>query len=291
LHTYTTAGTYTVSLEVVNISGYNTTTKTDYITVAEWVPVASFNRSHTAAYTGQTVFTNDTSTNEPITWQWSFGDLTANITTENATHAYTAAGNYTIGLTVTNAAGQSSTNHYIDVYDNVTADFTATASGNTVTFTDLSLGTPTSWVWQYNQHEAPGWVEFSTSQNPPYNFPEGTFDINLTATNAISSDSETKVSFVIVSGDGTGTVLTDDPPTPYDVAHARYATSNDGMITAMILIFLVAAIVGVAIAIKCIREGVSDATIPLIVGYFIGVFILVILFATIPAFAHIGEVI
>jgi peptidoglycan/xylan/chitin deacetylase (PgdA/CDA1 family) len=50
------------------------------------------------------------------------------------------------------------------------ASFTATSSGATVTFTDQSTNTPTSWTWQYNQHEAPGWVQFSTSQNPSYNF-------------------------------------------------------------------------------------------------------------------------
>lgn len=172
-----------------------------------------------------------------------------------------------------------------------TADFTAAATGTTVTFTDFSINTPTSWTWQYNQHEAPGWVQFSTSQNPSYNFVAGTYDINLTATNAAGSDSEVKTSFIVVSAGGESETFPDAPATEYQEAHARYATSNDGMITAMILIFLVAAIVGVAIAIKCIREGVSDATIPLIVGYFIGIFILVILFATIPAFAHIGEVI
>jgi hypothetical protein len=39
---------------------------------------------------------------EPYTWAWSFGD-SGTAATQNPTHAYTAAGNYTVTLTVTDA--------------------------------------------------------------------------------------------------------------------------------------------------------------------------------------------
>jgi PKD repeat protein len=254
--------------------------------------VASFTKDASIGVQPFAIQFNDTSTNTPTAWNWTFGDGNwSNGTTQNVTHTYDFAGTFNSFLIASNAAGSNqSANQTIAIYDPVTADFTATASGNTVTFTDLSTGTPTSWIWQYNQHEAPGWVEFSTSQNPSYNFLEGTYDINLTATNPGGSvDSEVKESFIVVSAAGEGTVLPDDPPTPYDVAKARYASDNEGMITAMILIFLIAAIVGVAIGIKCFQDGITEATIPLIVGYFIGIFVLVIIFAAVPAIAHVGE--
>jgi PKD repeat protein len=262
------------------------------------IPTASFTKNATSAVQPGSFLFNDTSTNTPTMWNWSFGDAnwtnTTTAASRNVTHTYPSIGSYNVSLIVSNAAGSNrSANQTVTVTSPATiptADFTAAAAGSTVTFFDLSNNTPTSYIWQYNQHEAPAWVQFSTDANPSYDFVPGTYDINLTATNAAGSDSEVKTSYLVVSAGGEGTTFPDAPATDYQEAKARYASDNEGMITAMILIFLVAAIVGVAIAIKCIREGITEATFPLIVGYFIGVFILVILFAAIPAFAYIGEV-
>ncbi|MDH7511307.1 MAG: PKD domain-containing protein, partial [Methanolinea sp.] len=38
---------------------------------------------------------------------WNFGDGSANATTQNPTHTYSAAGNYTVTLTVSNSYGSS----------------------------------------------------------------------------------------------------------------------------------------------------------------------------------------
>ena len=68
----------------------------------------------------------------------------------------------------------------------------------TVTFTDLSTNTPTSWNWAY-KNATVGWTQFSTDQSPKFTFPAGTYDINLTATNAGGSDDEIKTSFIEIS--------------------------------------------------------------------------------------------
>jgi PKD repeat protein len=75
----------------------------------------------------------------------------------------------------------------------------ATTGGTTlgVQFTDSSNNTPTSWKWAY-KNASVGWTQFSTSQNPTYTFPIGTYDINLTATNAFGSDDEIKTSYITV---------------------------------------------------------------------------------------------
>jgi PKD repeat protein len=67
-----------------------------------------------------------------------------------------------------------------------------------VTFTDASTDTPTSWLWEY-QNATVGWTTFSTSQNPTTSFPAGLYDIRLTATNAGGSDDETKVGYITVA--------------------------------------------------------------------------------------------
>jgi PKD repeat protein len=63
LHIYTALGSYTVILEVVNASGYNTTTKTNYITGSA-APDTTAPRSITG-------LANGTVTNNSILWQWT----------------------------------------------------------------------------------------------------------------------------------------------------------------------------------------------------------------------------
>lgn len=284
LHTYpNTDATYTVILEVVNISGYNTTTKADYITVTSLdPPVASFTKNATIGVQPATIQFNDTSTNTPTMWNWSFGDGNwSNGTTQNVTHTYDFAGTFNSFLIATNAAGSNqSANQTVTIYDPVTADFTATASGTTVTFTDLSTGTPTSWVWQYNRHESPAWVEFSTNQNSSYDFNTGTYDINFTATNPAGSvDSEAKTSFVIVSPAGEGKVFPTEPST-LEATKARYAAGWDTDYATMHVLWLLPLIIGVALALAAFTGKQTDYTLLMagVISITIGMIILVVIF-------------
>lgn len=73
--------------------------------------------------------------------------------------------------------------------------------GGTVTFTDLSTNTPTSWSWSITP--ASGWSYSSgsaTSQNPQVTFTtQGVYTVALTATNAAGSDVETKTNYITVT--------------------------------------------------------------------------------------------
>jgi len=83
------------------------------------------------------------------------------------------------------------------------ADFTATPTSGTapltVTFTDQSVNTPTSWQWDFGDGNT------STQQNPTHIYNNaGTYTVNLTATNEYGSDSETKTGYITVTSGGGG---------------------------------------------------------------------------------------
>jgi PKD repeat protein len=85
------------------------------------------------------------------------------------------------------------------------ADFIADTTGGitplVVHFTDLSYGSPTSWLWDF------GDGEHSTDQNPVHAYlVSGTFSVNLTATNGGGSGSRERAGYL-----ATTTIL---PPAP-----------------------------------------------------------------------------
>ena len=77
---------------------------------------------------------------------------------------------------------------------NFTASTTSGCEGVSITFTDASTNTPTSWAWDFG-----GGATNSTLQNPTVTFnTAGTYTITLTATNAFGNDSEVKTSYITI---------------------------------------------------------------------------------------------
>lgn len=109
VHIYSDPGTYTVSLTVTNAAGSDTETKTGYITVyaAASAPTAAFTADYTSGTAPLTVTFTDSSTGNPTSWLWDFGDGTTS-TDQNPVHTYTISGSYTVTLTVSNTAGSDS---------------------------------------------------------------------------------------------------------------------------------------------------------------------------------------
>ena len=68
-------------------------------------PVAAFTVSATTTCTGNVQFT-DASQNAPTSWLWTFGDATTS-SLQNPAHQYTTAGDYSVTLKATNAAGNT----------------------------------------------------------------------------------------------------------------------------------------------------------------------------------------
>jgi len=114
MHTYSKAGTYTVTLTATNAAGSNTATKSNYITVAGTAvekPVINCWGSPRMGTAPLTVYFKDRSTGSPTSWYWDFGDG-AYSTLQNPKHTYSTPGKYTVKLTVTNEAGSTSTTKY-----------------------------------------------------------------------------------------------------------------------------------------------------------------------------------
>lgn len=81
-------------------------------------PTAAFTGTPVSGLTPLTVDFTDASTDGPTSWSWSFGDGGTS-TAQNPSHTYTAAGTYTVSLTVSNAFGSDvlTRNGYITVTD------------------------------------------------------------------------------------------------------------------------------------------------------------------------------
>lgn len=102
-HTYTSLGSYTVSLTVSNGNGQDTTSKAGYI-VTTLAPVANFKVDQRIGKAPFIVQFKDLSTNNPTKWSWTFGDGTSS-SEQNPRHIYPQEGAYDVRLTASNDYG------------------------------------------------------------------------------------------------------------------------------------------------------------------------------------------
>ena len=189
----------------LTISKHNYKPYVAAITVGGSVPpVADFTANATSVTAGGSISFTDLSSNNPTEWSWSFpGGTPSGSTAQNPTVTYNTAGTYTVELTASNSAGsdtETKTNYIIvTTLQPPVADFSASATtiyeGDTVNFTDQSTGNPTSWSWAFNG----GSPSSSTAQNPSVTYNTvGTYAVELTATNAAGSDTETRTDYITV---------------------------------------------------------------------------------------------
>jgi microbial collagenase len=215
--TYTAAGTYSVKLTVTDNSGGSaTTTKTVTVTAtppANVLPVAKF----VSSISGLTVTFTDQSTDSDGTIAsraWTFGDGTTS-TLANPSKTYTAAGTYTVKLTVTDNKGGSATiSQTVTVTANPPANvlpvakFASSVSGLTVNFTDQSTdsdGTIASRAWTFGDGTT------STLANPTKTFTAaGTYNVSLTVTDNKGGKATSNGTVTVTSG-GTTTECTGSP--------------------------------------------------------------------------------
>jgi gliding motility-associated-like protein len=186
---YNKSGKYSISLAITNVTGcMDTMMKTDFITVNG--PTADFNGVNNWAClkTGGVIQFADAATTDGThaikKWQWNFGDGTTQVYPSSPfAHTYIAAGFYTVGLKVTDAAGCSdSINKSNQVY---IADPKAVFSSNDtmscqnkpVSFINNSSGQSLNYTWSF------GDASSSTDLQPVHDFATvGTYDASLKIT-------------------------------------------------------------------------------------------------------------
>jgi len=160
---YSAAGTYTVSLTVSGPGGANTLTRAGYITVIAAptpAPVAQFVAATTSGLAPLTVNFTSTSTGSISGYAWTFGDGTTSAM-QNPAKIYTAAGAYTVSLTVTGPGGsntQTRTN-YVTV---------ALAPDSGLYRKSTSGGTASRFLLDYDfDHKADAKIAYGTAGDVP----------------------------------------------------------------------------------------------------------------------------
>jgi len=175
---------------------------------AEAALVADFHASPTEALEGQPISFSDLSSTltgaAPIVRRlWEFGDGESSAE-RNPVHAYATRGRYTVTLTVESADSSDTRTRpaYVRVHapEGPSAGFAAATTrpvvGKPVQFADLSLPGPSpiaSWLWEFGdggQSLLPNPVHLYTAAS--------VYDVNLTVTTQLGSDSEIKLGYMDV---------------------------------------------------------------------------------------------
>lgn len=180
-HTYTSSGNKTISLKVKNQFGCESTgIKAQAIQVEG--PATEFQPSATAVCQVPAVlqFTNQTTGNAPLQYNWTFGDGAAS-TDKNPSHTYTQAGTYTVILRATDPSGcKSEVSHVVSAGSEGGLDFSRSASrlcfGKEVSFTLLAIKNYTNLTWDFGDGTN------SAQANPSHTYTApGTYQVTVSA--------------------------------------------------------------------------------------------------------------
>lgn len=118
-HTFSTVGTHTVSLQVLDTGGLSgTTTRSVMVTAANTAPTASFTVTPPSGIISTNFSFNATASSDAqdataalqVRWDWeSNGTWTTYTTTKTASHTFSTVGNHTVTLQVLDTGGLSGT--------------------------------------------------------------------------------------------------------------------------------------------------------------------------------------
>ncbi len=195
LHVYPVAGTYNVSLTIVDtMAATNTIIKQ---IVVNPLPVALFSIDPLTCAMNDVQFhdLSTTPTGFITQWHWEFGDgntQTVNFPNDpDVIYQYAAIGTYTVSLTITNSDScENTTTNDITITASPTAMFSHSegCESNPFTFTDTSIenggGIILQWNWDFGDL-ASGTDNTSTLQNPVHMFSAaGSYDVELMIMNS-----------------------------------------------------------------------------------------------------------
>ncbi len=217
IHLFNTAGIFDVTLTIWDVDGdFNTVVQTGYVTVlVDIAPSATFvNATSRTIVAGQSVsFTHTGSNgNPPATYQWYFGDSTANVSVEHPTHVFATAGTFAVTLTIQDVDGDRHT--FVQTsYISVVVDLTPSAAFVNATSRTIVAGQSVSFTHTGSNGNPPATYQWffgdsttnATAENPTHFFTTaGTFTITLTIQDTDGDhDTFMQTSYISVATDPT----------------------------------------------------------------------------------------
>ncbi|GGG42569.1 hypothetical protein GCM10011414_10190 [Croceivirga lutea] len=196
VYTYATDGIFTAILTVTDAEGLEDTANIEItVTPANEAPIAVAEATPVSGIVPLEVnFNAANSTDDAgiVSYAWDFGDGSSVVTIENPTHTYTASGNFTATLTVTDAQGLENSDTVaitVETPDNqaptAVVDATPTTGTTPLEVVFSSDGSTddksiVSFAWDFGDGTGN-----STEENPTYTYTtSGDFTATLTVTDA-----------------------------------------------------------------------------------------------------------
>jgi len=185
-------GTYRVYVVAFNAAGESARSNTASFTVGSTDVSAAFSFTPTTGTSGVTTFTFTDESANATERIWDFGDGSATSTSRIATKVFARAGTFTVTLTAIAANGSTSrASKSVTVTAPLGAAFRFAPSNpttnDTITFTDESTGSITSWRWVFADGET------STAQNPTKRYTRaGDYTVTLTTNGSSGTSSVSK---------------------------------------------------------------------------------------------------
>ncbi len=204
--TYKTPGTYSVTLKLKNAANEVVLTKEKMIVVGYNRIRADFKLQKTVALQNEMVRFKDTSTGLPTSWKWEFtAQATGAVINSDKQHpeiSFADTGFYNVRLIASNPDYSDTVlkEKVLRIIDphmlaaGFDADMQSAYEGQSVQFTDQSLGLATEWDWEIRSGDV---TLRSAVQNPSVKFEKaGLYTVTLNVKNEVTASSKTIERFV-----------------------------------------------------------------------------------------------